>query len=98
MDRKKVEEHRENGWKAIDGKRLKSEPVGFCNNKVVHIEEDHVELTPNCILPYPEDRIVQLSSWETINNDGKTLQIIPLEIWNEISHIFINLGISLKEI
>jgi len=34
MDRKKVEEHRENGWKAIDGKRLKSEPVGFCNNKV----------------------------------------------------------------
>ena len=71
---------------------------GFYPRISVHIEEDHVELTPNCILPYSEERIVQLSSWETINNDGKTIQIIPLEIWNEISQIFINLGISLKEI
>lgn len=34
MDRKDVEKHRKMSWKAIDGNRLMSEPVGYCNNYI----------------------------------------------------------------
>lgn len=71
---------------------------GFIPSVKVHIESDHVELSPNCILPKPENRIIRLSSWEVSDSNNKTIKIIPIEIWNEISEIFINLGISIKEI
>lgn len=71
---------------------------GYIPSVTVHIEADHVELSPNCILPKPENRIIQLSSWEVSDSNNKTIKIIPIEIWNEISEIFINLGIGIKEI
>lgn len=70
---------------------------GFCPRISAHIASDHVEIIPNCTLPQAEYRVIQLSSWTITDSNNKTIHIIPLEIWKEISQIFLNLGIGIKE-
>jgi len=60
------------------------------------IKNDQVELHCHSLLPSKEMRIVYLSSWPKKNHDDIFYRIFPLEIWEEIEGIFINLGISLK--
>lgn len=71
---------------------------GFSPCINIHRNYDYIELFLYCALPAPEERIVQLSSWEKTDKNGFIIRMIPVEIWNEISEIFSNLGINIKEI